>query len=187
MSTWRSSDQDSGHQARLTLASFDLFYRRYLAVLFRYLVSQARDSSWALDIAQDAMAAACDNWDDLLTYDRPDSWLFTVATRRLRRLEARARERCWLSEHQGDVADVRLAAATDPWASEHRDLILALRALPRRQAETIGLHLLAGYSVADTATILAIGEGTVRTALRRGLAALRCAADSTTTGWGTLR
>jgi RNA polymerase sigma factor (sigma-70 family) len=169
----RSPEQDSGHQARLSLASFELFYRRYLPVLLRYLVSQARDTSWALDIAQDAMLAACDNWDDLLTYDRPDAWIFKVATRQLRRLEAQARERCWLPENLGHGEDVQLVATTDPWVSEHRELVAALRALPRRQAEVIGLHLLVGYPTAETALILACGEGTVRTQLRRGLAELR--------------
>src|ERR1700722_15414048 len=111
----RSPEQDSGHQARLSLASFELFYRRYLPVLLRYLVSQARDSSWALDITQDAMLAAWDNWDDLLTYDRPDAWLFRVATRKLRRLEARARERCWLPENLGHRDDVPFGATPAPW------------------------------------------------------------------------
>jgi len=187
VSMWRSPDQDSGHQARLSLASFELFYRRYLPVLLRYLVSQARDSSWALDIAQDTMLAASDNWDDLLTYDRPDAWIFRVATRQLRRLEAQARERCWLPEDLGDRDDVQLAATTDPWVSEHQELLAAVRALPRRQAEVIGLHLLAGYPADETALILACGEGTVRTQLRRGLAELRRLEANVPSERGSLR
>jgi predicted RNA polymerase sigma factor len=89
VSTW---SQDNGHQARLSLTSFDVFYRCHLPVLVRYLIVCAADSGWAAEIAEDAMIAACDHWDELLTADRPDCWLFLVATRRLRRLEARARE-----------------------------------------------------------------------------------------------
>jgi RNA polymerase sigma factor (sigma-70 family) len=172
VNTWSSSGQDGGHQARLSLASFDVFYRRYLPVLMRYLICQARDSGWAPRIAQDAMIAACDKWDDLLTYDRPDFWLFMVGTRRLRRLEARARERCWLSEDIESTDDQQIVAAIDPWVGEHRGLIAAMRSLPRRQAEAVGLHYLAGYSVPDTATILHVSEWTARTQLRRGLDAL---------------
>jgi hypothetical protein len=39
------------------------------------------------------MMIALDKWDDLLTFERPDSWVFKVATRKLRRLEAQARAR----------------------------------------------------------------------------------------------
>ncbi|HSZ44467.1 MAG TPA: hypothetical protein VK823_03970 [Streptosporangiaceae bacterium] len=39
------------------------------------------------------MMIALDKWDDLLTYERPDSRVFKVATRKLRRLEAQARAR----------------------------------------------------------------------------------------------
>jgi RNA polymerase sigma factor (sigma-70 family) len=135
----------------------------------RFLICQARDSGWALEIAQDAMTAACDKWDDLLTFDRPDSWLFMVAIRRLRRLEARARERCWLSEDRSGADDLQIVAAIDPWVSEQGELIKALRSLPRRQAEVIGLHFLAGYSISGTATILQLSTWAVRMQLRRGL------------------
>jgi DNA-directed RNA polymerase specialized sigma24 family protein len=171
LSKWGSPEQDSGREARLSLASFDVFCRRYLPVLVRFLISQARDSAWALEIAEDAMVAACDKWDDLLTFDRPDSWIFMIAIRRLRRLEARARERCLLSEGPGG-ADSQLAAVTDSWVSDHGDVIAAVRDLPRRHAEVVGLCYLAGYTVEDASVILGIGVGTARTHLRRGLEAL---------------
>ncbi len=172
MSKRGSPEQDGGREARLSLASFDVFYRRYLPVVVRFLISQARDSAWALEIAQDAMVAACDKWDDLLTFDRPDSWIFMIAIRRLRRLEARARERCWLAESAGD-SDLQMVAVTDSWVSDHRSVLAAVRGLPRRHAEVIGLHYLAGYSLEDASVILGISVGTARTHLRRGLEALR--------------
>jgi RNA polymerase sigma-70 factor, ECF subfamily len=167
-----SIDRSAGQQARLSLVSFDLFGRRYLPALTRYLISQAGDSDWASQIAQESMQAARDNWDDLLTFNRPDVWLFTVATRKLRRLEARARERGWPPEDLGVSADLAMTALTDSWVGDHLELLAALRALPRRQAEVIGLHYLAGYQVAEAAGILGIGEGTARTHLRRGLVSL---------------
>ncbi len=175
MSKQGSPEEDSGREARLSLASFDVFYRRYLPALVRFLISQARDSAWALEIAQDAMVAACDKWDDLLTFDRPDAWIFMIAIRRLRRLEARARERCWLTEGAGATtpSDLRMMAATDSWVSDHREVIAAVRALPRRHAEVVGLCYLAGYPIQDASVILGIGVGTARTHLRRGLEALR--------------
>jgi RNA polymerase sigma factor (sigma-70 family) len=165
---------ERGRQARLSLLSFDTFYRRYRPILVRYLISQANDTSWAEDVAQETMLDASDRWDDLLTYERPDSWLFTVATRKLRRLEARARERCCLPENLGRAeGDLRVAAATDAWVDDHLDLVAALRSLPRRQGEVIGLHFLADYTIAETALILGMSEGTAKTHLRRGLEQLR--------------
>ncbi len=170
-----SPGQDSGREARLSLASFDVFYRRYLPVLVRFLVSQAHESAWAPEIAEYAMVAACDKWDDLLTFDRPDCWIFMIALRRLRQLEARARERCWLTEAAAgsDGGDLRMVALTDSWVREHRAVIAAVRALRRRHAEVVGLHYLAGYTVDDVSAILGINAAKVRTHLRRGLAAFR--------------
>jgi hypothetical protein len=60
-------------------------------------------------------------------------------------------------------------SALDPWVSEHRPVISAIRALPRRQAEVVGLHFLAGYSITDTAMIVHVSSWAVRLHLRRGL------------------
>ncbi len=173
MTTWKSPDRVSEPRVPQSADSFGLFYRRNLPLLYRYLVTAAQDSSWAADLAQDAMIAACDGWDELQALDQPDRWLFKVAIRRLRRLEARARDRGWLGEDPEDSVDLAITAATDPWVSDQLEVIVALRSLPRRQGEVVGLHYLAGYPIADVSMILGIGEGTARTQLRRGLIALR--------------
>jgi RNA polymerase sigma factor (sigma-70 family) len=163
-----------GHQARVCLESFEKFYKFYQPRLVRYLTSQASDTNWAEEVADDTMMAAWNKWDHLLTYERPDSWLFMVATRKLRQLEARARERCCLKEDlaSSDI-DLRLAAVTDEWIEDHMDLIAGLRALPRRQCEVIGLHYLVGYTLPETAQILGMRNCVASEHLTRGLKALR--------------
>lgn len=52
-------------------------------------------------------------------------------------------------------------------------LTTALPALPRRQREVIVLRYLVGLSDCEVAITLGIEEGTVRTHVRRALAALR--------------
>src|SRR5262249_45634758 len=97
-----------------------------------------------------------------------------VATWKLRHVEARARDKCWLPEDLASAeGDVQLAAATDQWIDEHIDLVTALRSLPRRQCEVIGLHYFGGYTLAETAQILGIQEGTAKKHLNRGLEYLR--------------
>jgi RNA polymerase sigma factor (sigma-70 family) len=165
---------DRGHEARTCLDNFDKFYKFYHPRLVRYLKSQASDTGWAEEVADDAMMAVWDKWDDLLTCERPDAWLFMAATRKLRQLEARARERCCLDEDlASSEGDLRLAAVTDEWVEDHVDLIAGLRSLPRRQCEVIGLHYLVGYTLPETAQILGIPESVAEKHLSRGLESLR--------------
>jgi RNA polymerase sigma factor (sigma-70 family) len=157
-----------GHRARLAVTSFPDFYRQWWPPLVRCLVSQASDTRWAEDVAQDTMLAARDNWERLLTFERPDAWLFRVAIRSLRRLEARAREQCLLPDDSGQgTGDLVVAAATDDWVASHLDLVAAIRSLPRRQAEVTVLHGLAGYTFAESAQILGIGEPTAKQHFKR--------------------
>lgn len=161
-------ESSAGQRARLAMSSFPEFYRQYWPRLVRCLVTQAGDSRWAEDVAQETMLAAIAKWDELLTYERPDAWLFKVAIRRVRRLEAQARERRLVPE-DGEAAagDLGIAATIDVWAGEHLDLIAAIRSLPRRQAEVVVLHHLIGYTLAETGEILAMSEATAKTHLKR--------------------
>ena len=52
--------------------------------------------------------------------------------------------------------------------SEETPLLEALMTLPRKQRVTLELHHIEGYSVAETARILRLPEGTVKWRLKRG-------------------
>lgn len=156
-----------GQRARLTVTSFAEFYTRWWPPLVRCVIAQASDTRWAEDIAQDTMMAARENWERMLTFERPDAWLFKVAIRSLRRLEARAQQ-CLLPDDSGQgTGDLRVAAATDDWVASHLDIVAAIRSLPRRQGEVVALHGLAGYTFAEAAQILGIGEPTAKEHFRR--------------------
>jgi RNA polymerase sigma factor (sigma-70 family) len=165
---------DRGRQARLSLVSFPTFYRLYYPLLVRILTAQAHDTSWAEDVAQDTMLAAYGKWEDLLVCDRPDSWLFKVAIRRLRRIEAKMRRECPYPDDAGSVLeDVRLAAAEDEWVDNEFDVVIGIRCLPRRQAEVIALHYLAGDTLDEVADILGISTSSAKTHKYRALASLK--------------
>lgn len=166
---------DRGQHALDCMAeSPERFYLEYQPRLVRFLKTRASNVNWAEDIADEAVIAFLDKWDDLLTYDRPDSWLFAVAMQKLRRVEARARDLCCIDESQASSErEVRKAAETDDWVAEHLDLINAIRALPRRQCEVIGLHFLVDWTLPETARILGIEVGTVKRHLNRGIENLR--------------
>jgi RNA polymerase sigma factor (sigma-70 family) len=165
---------ERGRKARESTVSYDIFYRDYQPRLTRFLITQASDIGMAEDAAQETMIAAYHKWEAVKGYERPDSWLFMVATRKLRRMEARARDRCSLPEDLASADDdLRIAAADDRWIDDHIDLVVALRSLPRRQCEVIGLHYLLGYTLAETARMLGIEAGTAKKHLHRGLTFLR--------------
>jgi RNA polymerase sigma-70 factor, ECF subfamily len=159
---------------RQSTADFSTFYQHYFPRLVRFLKSQAYDKTWVEDVAQDAMMAAHDKWDDLLTYERPDSWLFRVAIRKQRRLEARARDYgSFFEDIDRSEEDLWSAAETDVWVDDHLDLIACLGRMPHRQREVIFLFYLGGFTLAQAAQILGIQEGTAKTHLHRGLRYLR--------------
>lgn len=170
----RSSPVDRAEKARLCMVSFDTFFENYWPCLVHFLKTQANNSRFAEDVASQAMIAALDDWDNLLTYDRPDCWLFTVAIRMLRRLEAQARHDGSLWEGSESVGeDLRRETLRDEWVEDYVDLIAAVRSLRRRQMEVIGLHYLCEYTIAETARMLDMPVGTVKAHLHAGLVALR--------------
>ncbi len=166
--------EDRAHLARMHMVNFETFYKYYIVRLVRFLTSQANNSDWAEEVAQDTMIAIWDKWDEALTYERPDSWLFRVATRKLRRLESRARKNGRLHEDLASSGcDLLAAAGRDNWIEDNIDLMSGMRALPRRQCEVIGLHYFGGYTIPEAAEILGIKENTAKTHLKRGLENLR--------------
>jgi RNA polymerase sigma-70 factor (ECF subfamily) len=170
----RDGTSGRARTARMDPVSFEEFFRRYWPSLVRFLKLQAHNSRFAEDVASEAMIAAADKWDDLLTYDRPDCWLFNAAIRMLRRLEARARRDGWLCEDPETLAkDLRDESLRDEWVEAHVDVMAAVRLLPRRQSEVITTHYLLDRTIADTARILDMPVGTVKAHLNAGLVALR--------------
>jgi RNA polymerase sigma-70 factor (ECF subfamily) len=73
--------------------------------------------------------------------------------------------------------DARPAEAVALGTAEQLRVVAAVRALPRRQRECVVLRHLLGRSTSDTAEVLGIGEGSVKTHLHRGMAALESALE----------
>lgn len=66
-----------------------------------------------------------------------------------------------------------LALSIEDLTASRLALVDALRALPRRQRDVVVLRHLSGLSEQEVAAALKIAQGTVKTHLRRGMAALR--------------
>ncbi len=70
------------------------------------------------------------------------------------------------------AADARAAEAVALGSAEQQRVVEAVRALPRRQRECVVLRHLLGRSTTQTGEVLGIAEGSVKTHLHRGMAAL---------------
>ena len=154
------------------IADFDAFYRRSFAGLVVLAVAVTGQRAGAEDVVQDAMLDAHRRWDRVGGYDAPRSWVRRVVIQRAMKVSRkRANER---RSHLRAIAgggDGRDGAATsdrglDPELSD------ALRALAPQQRAVLALHYLEDLSVADTAELLGIAEGTVKVHLSRGRVAL---------------
>ena len=141
---------------------YEASYRRLVAQAY----AVAGDRVEAEDAVQEAFARAVAAGHRFRRVDNPEAWLRTVALNVLRRRWRRARMFRTLSPKLATPADV-------PGISEdHVAVVEALRGLPFQQRETLALFYLGDQSVQEIAVILRVAEGTVKSRLTRGRAAL---------------
>lgn len=150
-------------------------FAAFVAARYRALVRTglllAGDSGHAEDLAQSALIRTYLAWSRLREPANADAY----ARRTLVRLALRARRRRWT----GEVAAGRLPEGGAGALTEdgREDLVLdvrrALAALPTGQRAVLVLRYLDDQSAAETARLLGISVGTVKSRAARGLASLR--------------
>ncbi len=150
-----------------TAPSFDEVYEReYQALLgLGFVLTGSRPI--AEDLVQDTFAEAHKRWATVAGYDNLGAWLRRVlvnkATSRGRRLVAEAK--MLTSVRSRRVPDITIPEdSSEVWA--------AVRALPKRQAQSIALFYWEDRTIAQIAEILDCGGETVKTHLKRARAAL---------------
>ncbi|GAA4570233.1 SigE family RNA polymerase sigma factor [Micromonospora coerulea] len=152
-----------------TALPFEQFYREHVDRIHRALALAVGDATVAREAADEAMARAYARWDRVRKLDNPAGWVFRVglnwATSWWRKVR---RERPPADDWQASVA------APDPAGLAARS---ALDRLPVGQRTVIVCRVLLDLSTAETAAVLNLTEGTVRSRLSRGLAGLRTALD----------
>ena len=136
--------------------------------LVRLAYALTGDRWLAEDLAQAALASACNSWRRVRRADDPDAYvrriLINAAHRRFREQRRLPAAR---GKAEPEVADLAQAAET------RSDLFAALAALPHRQRAVIVLRYWADLSDAQVAELLGCSEGTVRSQAWRALAKLR--------------
>jgi DNA-directed RNA polymerase specialized sigma24 family protein len=157
-----------GVRAGNPVGGFEEFYAGAADSVYRALAVVLADANLAREARDEAMARAYARWDEVRRCANPPGWVFRVgfnwATSWRRKLH---RERPLTDVGGWPVATPRHADPTDP------DLTGALLRLPVAQRAVVVCRILFDLSTAETADVLAIAEGTVRSRLARAMAALR--------------
>ena len=148
----------------------ELFRERHLE-LVRLALLIVGDLGTAEDVVQDAFEQLHRQWH---TLRRQSSALDYVRSTVLNRSRSVLRRRGVARKYQPRIAvsSERVEADAVVALEQRSEFADAFRSLPRRQRELLALRYYLDLSVADTAGVLRISEGTVRSATSRGLAAL---------------
>ncbi|WP_068929360.1 RNA polymerase sigma factor [Planobispora rosea] len=160
-------------QAPAVDADLVAFFVQQHRPLRRYLRAQGCPDSDCDDIVQDAFLIVRRRWPTIAYYDELKAYLYKVAIRLWHRHAARIRRGGYRDDHEDYLAD--RADPTDPLATvELSDQLTRwFRHLPDRQREVAALRLIADLSEVQTAQILGIGVGTVKSQLNAARTTLK--------------
>jgi len=151
--------------------TFDEFLATDLEPLSRYARVLCGDHHSAHDLVADTLVAASRRWDKISRVDQPGLYVRRMLTNRhvdqVRRHLTFKRAQVHLREQLATPAD-----ATNE--VDQRDFLDGLlRELPARQRAALVCRFYLGLSDEEIARELGVAEGSVRSAISRGLATLR--------------
>jgi RNA polymerase sigma-70 factor (ECF subfamily) len=154
---------------------FDEVYREHADAVYRFCVSQLRDSETAEDITADVFAAA------YAAYDRvhPNApgvrtWLFRIARNAvIDQYRREGRRRSLLARVGRDRAFPESVEETVEQRSDLRSICEALETLRDRDRQLVGLRIAGGLSFAEVGAVLGMREGAAKMATHRALEHVR--------------
>jgi RNA polymerase sigma-70 factor (ECF subfamily) len=146
--------------------AFAEFYEANRDACLRALVVNVGDPALAEELTADAFARAWASWSKVRRHPAPTAWVLrTAMNARVSRWRKRRRETVLL-DHEIVVPDAGSDALDET-------ILRAVRALPSRQREVVGLRVLLDLDTETTAAVLGIAPGTVTAHLSRAVATLR--------------
>jgi RNA polymerase sigma-70 factor (sigma-E family) len=147
----------------------DALFRAQYATLLRLAYCLVADRSQAEDAVQEAFASLYAHWDRLRDPAAASGYVRSAVVKRCRSsVRTRVRERGrWVL-----IEDVPASEDQAVARDQGSRLVQAVQGLPRRQREVIVCRYFLELNVAETATVLGIGEGSVKRHAHRALATL---------------
>ena len=156
--------------------AYEQLVKRYGQIAFRVAWLVTRDRGEAEDAAQEAFVKAY----YALPRFRPGSpfrpWLLAIVANEARNRARSSRRRQGLTLRAAAVSDGDAAPSPEAAAlvtADREALVAALNVLPPPDREVIGYRFLVGLSENETADLLGVRPGTVKSRLSRAMARLR--------------
>jgi RNA polymerase sigma-70 factor, ECF subfamily len=161
------------------LPEFDAFFTKFEQPLFGYLLRMVPSQEIALELAQETFFRAWQHFAELQVYDRPEAWLYRVATNLAISHLRRKKSLCFaqLFRHGGSEggqsdASMEYEFLADPFDMEQQtaDRVLieqTLRQLAERQRAALLLRAVYGLSCQEISETLGISVANVRQTLSR--------------------
>ena len=148
-----------------TVEPFEEFYRGQADRVYRALAVTLGDVELARDATAEAMARAYARWPRVSTVENPGGWAYRVGLNWATSVWRRRRREHPLFD---DLDPAVMATDVDAVAA-----MQALRTLNTLSRAVVVCRVLLELSTSETATVLHIPEGTVKSRLARALATLR--------------
>ena len=149
---------------------FEAFYRQHERDIFGYLWRVTSDEQTANDLTQEVFLRAWRQFEKLRGYERPQAWLFHVATNLA--LNERRHQRV-AGPAIALLGDERVASDHVAQLADRAALRAALEGLPARQRAALILRELYGYSCDEIASMLDISRAATKMTLSRARQRLR--------------
>lgn len=144
---------------------FTAFYERCRAEVHAAVAVTVGDHHLAAEAVDEAFVRAAERWGEVAGMDRPAGWVYRVAVN-----WATSWRRKW-SRRPTLPAEVLDRGHRDDLDSV--TLLDGLAGLPLVQRQMLVLRFVLGYSVAETAAVLGVAEGTVKSGVHRARQQLR--------------
>ena len=157
----------------------DVLFRRHYATLLRVAYAMLGTREAAEDAVQDAFVSLYRHWDRLRDPQAADAYLRSAVLNRCRsRVRDLVKDR--VLQSRAGAALVEAGGEIDiATRDDGARVVVALRRLPRRQREVVACRYLLELSVAETAELLAISDGSVKRHAHRGLQSLHACLEAT--------
>ncbi len=154
-------------EARLHVSAL---YQAHALALVKLAVLMTGDQPTAEDVVQDAFLGLYRRWPALHDTDRAVGYLRTSVVNGCRSVHrVRFRRQGVAIDPPGDADSAEAEAML---GEAHREVLAALRRLPRRQREAVVLRYYLDMTEEQAAQAMGVARGTVKSATSRGLSAL---------------
>lgn len=151
----------------LPAESFESFYAASVDRVYRALAVTLGDAHLAREATDEAMARAFVRWGQIAGRDNPGGWVFRVGLNWATSWRRKVRREAALPDSERN-----LPATTMPEPAG-TDAVAALALLPVQARAVVVCRILFDLSTTETAAVLRIAEGTVRSRLSRAMKLLR--------------